>query len=283
MLSRGSVRLRVCVRASVSADPLTLTLTPPTHTPRRPSSTLPLPPPRNPYTPRTAQREEDVIERKRNKSQLTPWHYNKQHYKPPQPLTEDEEAMECLKTQRSLFGHYGSRSGINPSKAWPSKEELALEREWERVAHPHTVQHMIDISRKERQEEQMIIKQRQDDISRKLLSLEKWKNDLNTRVAKQEKLAREAKEKKERLIDEVRDILGFRVDPRDERFKEALELKEKEEKKRSKAAKKLAKEQRMLDQLRKEVEGKEEEKEGDKDDGEKEGDEGKSLHGKVIV
>lgn len=90
-------------------------------------------------------------------------------------------------------------------------------------------------------------------------------------------------EKKERLIEEVRDILGFRIDPRDERFKEALEQKEKEEKKKSKAAKKLAKEQRMLEQLRREVDTVEKEGEGKGGGGEREDKDGKSLQGTIIA
>lgn len=62
-------------------------------------------------------------------------------------------------------------------------------------------------------------------------------------------------EKKERLIEEVRQIFGFRIDPRDERFKEALLQKEREEKKASKAAKKLAHQQRMIDRLKREAAG----------------------------
>ena len=52
----------------------------------------------------------------------------------------------------------------------------------------------------------------------------------------------------------MRQILGFQIDPKDERFKEALLQKEKEEKKAKKAAKKLARQQRMIDRLRQEAE-----------------------------
>lgn len=60
-------------------------------------------------------------------------------------------------------------------------------------------------------------------------------------------------EKKQRLIEEVRQIIGFQIDPKDERFKEALLKKEQEEKKAKKAAKKLAVQQRLIDRLRKEA------------------------------
>ena len=75
---------------------------------------------------------------------------------------------------------------------------------------------------------------------------EKWINELKARLAKKEAQIAEAKERKERLIEEVRRHFGFKVDPRDERFKEMLTQKEKEDKKRKKAAKKQARADKLL-------------------------------------
>lgn len=58
-------------------------------------------------------------------------------------------------------------------------------------------------------------------------------------------------ERKEKMMEEVRRHFGYTMDPRDDRFKELLEKKEKEEKKRSKEAKKLEKERKMLENLQK--------------------------------
>lgn len=58
-------------------------------------------------------------------------------------------------------------------------------------------------------------------------------------------------EKKERLIEEVRQHFGYTVDPKDEKFKELLEKKEKEEKKAAKEAKRQARHERMLADLEK--------------------------------
>lgn len=59
-------------------------------------------------------------------------------------------------------------------------------------------------------------------------------------------LARIAKERKDRLIEEVRRHIGYTVSTKDERFTELLEKKEKEEKKKMKEAKKQQKEAKML-------------------------------------
>lgn len=47
--------------------------------------------------------------------------------------------------------------------------------------------------------------------------------------------------------------MGFQIDPKDERFKEALLKKEQEEKKAKKAAKKLASQQRLIERLRRDA------------------------------
>lgn len=81
-------------------------------------------------------------------------------FQPPSILTEDEEVVESLKRQRHLFGHYGAASKVNMAKAWPSREELELEREWEKVSYPHSIHEMIAIARKERQDEEEAIRRR---------------------------------------------------------------------------------------------------------------------------
>lgn len=75
-------------------------------------------------------------------------------------LTEDEEIVESLKYQRKLYGVYGAASGINVAKLWPSREELELEKEYEKVARPYTVQEMIRMARKTKEEEEEAQQQR---------------------------------------------------------------------------------------------------------------------------
>lgn len=55
--------------------------------------------------------------------------------------------------------------------------------------------------------------------------------------------------RKERLIEEVRRHFGYKVDPKDDRFKEMLEKKEKEEKKAMKEARKKAREEKVVKKL----------------------------------
>merc|ERR1712106_1016718 len=158
--------------------------------------------------------QEDVIEQKRNKSRLRPWHYMQYH-----------------------------------KQACPTDEELALKKEWESVGFPLPVHEMIRNAKMEKQAAQESIDKRQADILAKVSKLEIWKKDVRDRVKTKEKAALESKEKKERLIEEVRQIFGFRIDPKDERFKQALEKKELEERKALKQARKLEKQKKMISKM----------------------------------
>ncbi|KAG7164418.1 growth arrest and DNA damage-inducible proteins-interacting protein 1-like [Homarus americanus] len=193
---------------------------------------------------------EDIIEKKRNKSRLNTRHFQEFH-KLSRQLTEDEEQAFRLSYQRKLYGLHGAASGINPAKLWPSMEEMNWNKEYERVSCPNSIHEMINKAIKLKEEEQRMLKQRQEDLVHKVAKLEGWKKEVRQRIEKQEKEAQEAKGKKERLIEEVRQILGYRIDPRDERFKEALLQKEQAERKASKAAKKLERQQRMIEKLKK--------------------------------
>jgi RNase H-fold protein (predicted Holliday junction resolvase) len=59
--------------------------------------------------------------------------------------------------------------------------------------------------------------------------------------------------KKDRLVEEVRRHFGFKIDSRDDRFKELLEQKEKEERKKVKEAKKKVKQQQARARLEEQV------------------------------
>merc|ERR1719369_2489163 len=108
---------------------------------------------------------------------------------------------------------------------------------------------MIRNAKQEKIDEQKAIDKRQAELLVKVGKLEIWKKEVRDRVAAKERAAIASKEKKERLIEEVRQIFGFRIDPKDERFKQALEKKEAEEKKALKAAKKLERQKKMISKM----------------------------------
>ncbi|KAJ8727206.1 hypothetical protein PYW08_015603 [Mythimna loreyi] len=192
--------------------------------------------------------KEAAIEAKRNISRLTPDHRNivngRRPYEEPKHI-----AHLTVKYNRKMYGKYGVASGVNPSICFPSKKDIEERLEYESVAYPFTIKQMIEMAEKRRKEQEQKIQQRDREVAAKFAKLEQWKKDLLDKVAKKAAEASAAKEKKERLVEEVRRHFGFKLDPRDERFQEMLAKREKEQKKLEKQARKEAKEKVMIAKL----------------------------------
>lgn len=134
---------------------------------------------------------------------------------------------------------------------FPSKTEALEKAEYERVAFPKTLQEMMAENRKVKQEQAARVRTREEEVAKKMEKLDHWVADLNARIAKKEAEAYAAKERKDRLVEEVRRHFGFKIDPRDERFQEMLAQKEKEDRKKVKEAKRKEKEVKMIEKLKK--------------------------------
>ncbi|XP_047364010.1 uncharacterized protein LOC124954721 [Vespa velutina] len=197
------------------------------------------------------QEKNNEIEKKRNKSRLNPHHRNILFGQ--RPYNESIEWFHnTVKYKKRMLGKYGMKAvGVPAGFAWPTPEEVEDMKEYERVAYPYSIQEEWARIEEEKRQKAEAIKAREDDISQKMAKLDKWMNDLNTRLAKKEADLLEAKKHKERLIEEVRYQLGFDVPIHDEKFKAAMAEKEKEEKKKLKEAKKKLKEEKMLAKLNK--------------------------------
>ncbi|XP_043207327.1 growth arrest and DNA damage-inducible proteins-interacting protein 1-like [Amphibalanus amphitrite] len=184
-----------------------------------------------------------------NVSGLRDWHYRKYHGK--QPVVDEETAhMRSLRAQRRIWALYGTKTGISPAVGWPVKKEWEDKMEYESLAYPDTLQEMVQKHEAEKRAKEEAIKERMDAIDAKMENLEKWKREILEKKRKKERELQAAKEKHDRLIEEVKEYLGFKVDSKDPRFKEILEKKELEEKKRAKEAKKKEKQAKALAKLR---------------------------------
>lgn len=192
--------------------------------------------------------KEEYIEKKRNKSRLLPQHRNilfdKVPYEEPKFWTHG-----TLKYKRQMYGTYGESSKVNPSLCWPIKEELEDRKLYESLAHTYTISEMISKASTERQEKKAAIRARDLEIQEKMKKLDGWIKEMKHKQEKKESETLLAKQRKEKLIEEVRRYFGYTVDPRDEKFKEMLEKKEKEQKKAMKEARKKAKEAKLLEKL----------------------------------
>ncbi|KAH8368480.1 hypothetical protein KR084_012295 [Drosophila pseudotakahashii] len=149
------------------------------------------------------------------------------------------------KYQRQAFGRYGAQSNVDPKICFESRGE----KDSRQVMQLETLLKMLEKNRAQKAEELEKISAREEDIAKKMEKLKQWKADLHAKVAKREADAAAAIQRKERLVEEVRRHFGFKVDTRDERFKEMLEQKEKEDKRKQKEAKRKAKEEKMMAKL----------------------------------
>ncbi|XP_030751754.1 growth arrest and DNA damage-inducible proteins-interacting protein 1 [Sitophilus oryzae] len=194
------------------------------------------------------QQREAELEQKRNKSRLKDNH--RRILNDEDPFPEPELWYQgTLKYVRRSYGRYGASSGIDPAYCWPIKQELMDAIEYEQIKYPYTIGEMAEKAKLKRAEKEQSIMNRQRDISKKLEKLEQWKLELQQKIIKKETEANEAKARRERLIEEVRRHFGYAVDPKDEKFKELLEKREKEQRKEMKEARKKAKEERATKKL----------------------------------
>lgn len=217
-----------------------------------------------------AEERERAIERKRNKSRLNRTHHNFLNCKP-RPL-EDLKTTVTLYHSRKQYALHGSASGIDPRICFPTPAELQDKMEYERVKYPLTIQQMMENIKREKAEAAKKIQDREDKIVANLGKLNKWKTDLEARVAKKEAEALVAKAKREQLLEDVRQEIGFKIDFKDPRFKALMEKKELDAKKAKKAEKKKKREELLIAKVKEEAQSvlatdsKKSAKEGDETD-----------------
>lgn len=221
---------------------------------------------------------EKEIAKMRNKARLRNMHRNLLNKVPIDP--QDYPWEKTVYYVRKQYGRYGSVSGVDPRLCFELPDEADDKREYERVKYPYTIQEMAEISRQAKAEKLKAIQDRENKIERNLGQLDKWMADMQARVAKKEKEAREAKAKREMIMEEVRQHFGFKMDLRDPRFLALIEEKEKEAKKARKAERKKKQDAILVEKLqeqaaelakKKEKDAKKNAEDSDDDEGVKKG------------
>lgn len=188
-------------------------------------------------------------------------------------LPKPDEEFPWDKTlyfSRKQYARYGSQTNINPRICFYTPAEVADKQEFERVAYPLTIQQMVEVVKKEKADKLEAIRQREEKIAQNLMKLEKWKQDLHLRIAKKEEEAQAARTKREQMLEDIRQEIGFKIDFKDPRFQALMEKKELEAKKAKKAAKKKQREDQLLEKLKEQAKETLDKSEGDEDKSKKE-------------
>ncbi|XP_074107934.1 growth arrest and DNA damage-inducible proteins-interacting protein CRIF [Cotesia typhae] len=196
----------------------------------------------------TEEQEKEILE-KRNKSRLNNFDRNKLYGLKPHNRNWDWYHNSVRYKQRMLGRHGIDALDVPVGCVWPTKEEVEDSLEWEKTAYPNSLWENWDLIAQKNKENAEKMLKREIDIDAKLMKVSSWQKNLETKIAKKEAEIRAIKERKDRLVAEVRRTVGFDIDPRDERFKQLLEEKEKEDKKRKKVLKKEAHIAKFMERL----------------------------------
>ena len=98
------------------------------------------------------------MEAKRNKSRLRGRHFKLVHNQIPVDLNDPEFSYEqTVKFRRKMAARFGENAGVNLGIAWPTKKQLDEMIDYERVAHPLTIQELVANKKKQREEERQRI------------------------------------------------------------------------------------------------------------------------------
>ncbi|KAK0183292.1 hypothetical protein PV327_001345 [Microctonus hyperodae] len=194
--------------------------------------------------------DEEEIMNKRNKSKLGINDRNILNELPPY----DADLLwfhETIRYKRRMLGRYGTKGlrNVPVGALWPTESEIEDRLEYERVAFPNTLQEDWALIAKRNEEKERKIKLRDEEVTAKMAKVDQWRRDYEAKVAKKEAEIKAAQEKRERLIEDIRREFGYKIDPRDDKFKEALAKKEKEDRKRKKEARKESQNARFMAQL----------------------------------
>lgn len=131
---------------------------------------------------------------------------------------------------RAFYGRHGKSSGLNPGVMWPRREELTYLKQYEEAFFPKLDDLIAENEAKKRaarEAREAREKQVLENLEKLPGEMKKFFDKLDAKKKEKEDWLRE----REAMIEEVREILGFRAKPGDERFQQALLQKEQEEEK----------------------------------------------------
>lgn len=196
--------------------------------------------------------EEEILQ-KRFKSRLPERVYRMFVKKEPVPI--DHYYNFQMNRLRANYARFGRESKLNPGICWPTREEVLETIEYDKIFEPP-----LEVRLKKVEEVRLAEEKRkqevEEEVDKNMANLDKWIADYEGKIEKKKAEQLALKQKKEKLIDEISEYLGYEIDPRDPRFQEAVEQREKEQKKSRKAKKQQESYEKMITKLKQIAESK---------------------------
>ncbi|XP_041359005.1 growth arrest and DNA damage-inducible proteins-interacting protein 1-like [Gigantopelta aegis] len=152
--------------------------------------------------------------------------------------------QESLRYQRRRYAKFGSQSDVDPRIMWPSKSELAQIIEDEKMWEP-TLEMTLKAVHEKRLEQEKKQRLREEKVEQNMQKMSKWIEEYHHRKEEVVEQQKKREAKKAKLLEEAQAFFGYKVDPRDKKFKELMEKKELEEKKLAKKKRKQSKLERL--------------------------------------
>lgn len=149
---------------------------------------------------------------------------------------------------KAYFAKYGKASGLIPGVCWPSKEELEFRIKYEETFQP-TLETMLQEKKAKAEARAAEEAEYRKTIIENLKKLPQAKAELIRKYKEKKEQMEEEVRKRERVIQEVREYLGYDVAPGDTRFQEALTKKEEEEAAVLKQSKKQERQAKLMAEL----------------------------------
>ena len=146
---------------------------------------------------------------------------------------------------KQYFGMYGKASGLKPGICWPSKEELEFRQKFEETFYP-SLQTMVQEKKELKEQNEKTMTEYRKTILENLKKLPAAKKEFYRKFNEKKEQEEEERRKRERVVQEVREYLGYDVAPGDTRFQEALLKKEEEEQAVKRAGKKQEKQAKIM-------------------------------------
>lgn len=149
---------------------------------------------------------------------------------------------------KALYAKFGRDSGLNPGVMWPRREELQHLKQYEQAFCP-PLEDLINENNSKKQEAAQRRLKREKEVYSNLQKLpaefKKFFDKIEAKEREKEAWLRE----RELQIEEVREFLGYRAKPTDERFQKALAQKQEEELKAKRKEARKKRENASLDEL----------------------------------
>lgn len=188
---------------------------------------------------------EEQIEEKRDISRMARRMYVR---KVKQEYLAEKAYDFSVKSLRKDYVVYGSQTGINPGVCWPNKEDFADKVENERRWFKTFDELKQELDEKRVTERKRMV-ERDASIEENLSKLAQWRAEMLVKEEKVKQQEAAKKAKLDELIREVREHIGYNLDPSDPKFQEVMEMKETERKKAEREARRAAKKEKMMQRL----------------------------------